>query len=364
MQGDCLSAILFIYYLSCALIHEPYDIPSSLCPPKCHTDDLCTCEIQEHAHTAGEKPYIHHDTRGKTPIPDINPKYADDITYITTSLQRHQNRERITTERLKPYNLMVNGTKTENYIAPDIATTTPEQQPIRNTLWSDLDWLIPTKTPPTKTPPQKVLDCKLLGSKTGTEQDIRNRKCKAIPAMTSNEKYFRSKFISKDMKIRIFNTYVQPIVLFNSEIWNMNNTLNNSIDAYQRRLLRQALNIKHPQHIRNEKLYEITKAVPWSITIKRRRLNLLGHILRLAPETPVQTALQANTIPDKKQRGRPKNTWIRTVLNDLKPELKIVKLELTEHLLNTLKELAADREVWRDIVKRSMSSTQCKNACA
>ena len=376
MQGDCLSAVLFIYYLSCALAHEAHEIPSTICPPKCHTDDICTCEAQTHAGT-GEKPSttnINHDhtysKSGKNenqkkernhvsekPIPDINPKYADDITYITISAQRHQNRERITTERLKPYNLTVNSLKTEKYIAPEIPNTSSTQQQNRDILWSDLDWTIPKSKPPIKAPPQRVLECKLLGSKIGTVQDIKNRKCNVIPAIRANQKYFNSKIISKEMKIRIFNTYVEPIMLYNSEIWNMNKTLNNSIDAYQRRLLRQALNIKHPEHMTNNKLYKITKAVPWSRKIKERRLNLLGHVLRLPSDTPIQKALQANTITSRNKVGRPKSSWINTVLDDLKAVPNMTQ-KLYPQTLNELIKCAKEREVWRDLVKGSMSGTE------
>ena len=57
MQGDCLSAILFIFYLSQALKQEPKSKISSDCI--------------------------------------ITPKYADDITYITTNKESHENFKKV-----------------------------------------------------------------------------------------------------------------------------------------------------------------------------------------------------------------------------------------------------------------------------
>ena len=73
-QGDCLSAVLFIFYLVAAL-----------------KDD------------------IHKQI----------PKDADDLTNATTSQQHRQDIKDNTPQKLKNHNLFVNGTKTEEREAPD-----------------------------------------------------------------------------------------------------------------------------------------------------------------------------------------------------------------------------------------------------
>ena len=86
---------------------------------------------------------------------------------------------------------------------------------------------------------------------------------------------------------------------------------------WHRRLLRIALNVKYPKVISNEKLYNITKETPISERIKRRRLALLGHILRLDPDTPAQKALKYYLTPHKRPVGRPPVTWIQLITQDL-----------------------------------------------
>ena len=84
-------------------------------------------------------------------------------------------------------------------------------------LWSELDWVLPEPIPPE--PPPRWKECKLLGSKLGTENDIANRKGLTIGAMTKFRKIFKTKFISTGIKIRVFLTFICSIFLYNSELW-------------------------------------------------------------------------------------------------------------------------------------------------
>ena len=105
--------------------------------------------------------------------------------------------------------------------------------------------------------------------------------------MNKFEHIFKSKVVSIAIKIRTFNIYISSIFLYNSELWNMNTTTAKKIDEFHRRILRYAIGIKWPRKISTHRLYQLTKTEPWRITIKRRRLTFLGHIMRLPIETPV-----------------------------------------------------------------------------
>ena len=94
--------------------------------------------------------------------------------------------------------------------------------------------------------------------------------------------------MSVKLKIRLFDTYISSIMLYNSELWTITPKLEKEIDAFHRRLLRKILKLGWPKKTTNEKLYHITKAEPWSTTIQRRRLKWTGHLLRLPEETPAR----------------------------------------------------------------------------
>ncbi len=70
--------------------------------------------------------------------------------------------------------------------------------------------------------------------------------------------------------------------------------LNSQIDSFHRRLFRRAINIKWPNKISNTNLNIITNQIPWSKNIKQRRLNWVGHLVRLDDDIPaIQALIQA-----------------------------------------------------------------------
>ena len=74
-------------------------------------------------------------------------------------------------------------------------------------------------------------------------------------------------------------------------------TLGKTVDSFHRRIMRVAINVRYPKIITNQKLYTLTKEPPISEKIRKRRLALLGHILRLHPDTPAQKALRYYMTP-------------------------------------------------------------------
>ena len=248
-QGDCMSAILFIFYLACALEEEP------------------TEQVQ----------------RDLNAFLDVF--YADDLTYATTSQEHRTQIKNDTPRKLRNYGLHVNESKTEEGEAPDKRPPPPpppppDEDPGDRILWGTLDWLVPPKMYP---PRPTYKDIKLLGTRLDTKTDIQARKARVWDPIKKFRNYFRSKRLSIGHKVRVYRTYVEPILLYNSETWTLTPTLEKAVDSFHRRILRTAINIKYPKVISSQKLYTLTKEPPLSEKIRKRRLALLGHILRLHP---------------------------------------------------------------------------------
>ena len=127
----------------------------------------------------------------------------------------------------------------------------------------------------------------------------------------------RHKRIGLDLKIRTFNVYSASIFLYNSELWTLTETLEKEIDSFHRRLLRKVINIRWPKIISNDDLYEKVGVKKWSDIIKRRRLNWLGHLMRLDEGTPVRKALLESLTDVKRKVGRPQLTWTKAIEKDL-----------------------------------------------
>ncbi len=160
-----------------------------------------------------------------------------------------------------------------------------------------------------------------------------------------------SRRISTKLKIKTIDSYIKSIFLYNSEIWTLTQKVEESIDIFQRTLLRRILGIYWQDKVTNEELYERANTNKWSKDIKKRRLKWLGHLLRLPEDTTARQALQEAFRPVNRPRGRPKTTWISLVTK----ELKEMNIELTYDSLHEVVELANDRNAWRNLVGRAMS---------
>ena len=324
MQGDCLSAILFILYLAKCL-KKPLKI--------------------------------------KMKGFSIQPKFADDLTFLGTSKVQIDEIEKKLPNILKEYNLEVNLTKTEKYEIPRPQPTPPpptEEALLKHKeekiCWSALDWIANYKSKAEENKEPNWKECKLLGSKLGTQSDIQRRKGLTIDSIRSYNEIFKSRKISLQLKIRTFDAFCGSIFLYNSELWTLTETLIKQIDSFHRRLLRRVVDIRWPKKITNENLYEKTKVEPWSRKIKRRRLNWIGHLMRLNKQTPARIALSESLKPNKKV-GRPPNTWLKVIEKDLATvDINIdVYKDPAEKTLKTLEEITTDRKKWKKIVKDIMA---------
>ncbi|XP_064646185.1 uncharacterized protein LOC135499369 [Lineus longissimus] len=306
-QGDCASPIAFTLYLAKALKPERTDIPleHNYAQTVKTAEELQPDHLKDHTYATPTDTYM-----------EIDEQYADDINWITTAQHKRTEKEKIVPKQLKKRNLNVNETKTEKH------TITRNG----NDEWKR---------------------CKLLGSLLDTEKDIKRRKGLTISTFNKLKNILQSSKIDLKTKLRVFNTYLRSIFLYNSELWTPTAKLEQEIDAFQRTLLRKLLGIRWPQRISNEDLNKKTQLEPWSQDTKRRRLSWFGHLLRLSEDTPARKALAESMRTIKKPRGRPKLTWLKLIYQDLKLQ--------PNHDIQHLSILAADRQHWNGVIEGAMS---------
>jgi hypothetical protein len=301
-QGDCLSAVLFIFYLARSLNRKT--------------------SSEDHTYATSDNPVIPPELKDHNYyIPtrnffEISPKYADDITWATTAKERIQQIKDQIPETLRERNLTINETKTEEYTI---------------SRKSDDTWK----------------KCKLLGTLLDSENDIKRRKGLALDAYKTYQDIFNSKHISDKTKLRVFEVYIKSIFLYNCEIWTLTIKLTNTVDVFQRTLLRKILQIHWPRTISNEDLYEKTTAKPWSEIIKKRRLSWLGHLMRMNTETPARKALQEYLRKTKRPRGKPPLSWIELIRKDLQEIGLNINFKNQTEPLQQLQRLAKNRDTWR-----------------
>ena len=83
------------------------------------------------------------------------------------------------------------------------------------------------------------------------------------------------------LKITLYKSAVKIIAAYPLESLPLNPTTSNMLDAGHRQLLRAALGINWRSNITNEEVYAKSGLLLFSQTIRKRRLHLIGHLLRL-----------------------------------------------------------------------------------
>ena len=90
---------------------------------------------------------------------------------------------------------------------------------------------------------ENVTDFKYLGSWVNSAtQDVKTRKALAWKALNDMKMVWRSN-ISRELKLKFFCATVEAVLLYGSECWTMNASLQKSPDASYTRMLQVVLNV-------------------------------------------------------------------------------------------------------------------------
>ena len=201
--------------------------------------------------------------------------YADDLDFIGRDKQQLLNLESKLKDEFLNWNLKVNTDKTE----------------LIKISKSDKAW----KT------------SKKLGSFLDDKKDIERRKQLAQTAMSKLWKiYKKGKKLKISKKVRVYDSYVKPVLTYNSSAWAVNKNIEAKVDAFHRKQIKRVIGIYYPNRISNKELYKKTNIIPLSVEITGARWRMLGHILR-RPATPAFQAMKQYNATSKKKNfsGRP-----------------------------------------------------------
>ena len=157
-------------------------------------------------------------------------EYVYDLSKFTSDHNDIRRYEHNVEENLGKNGLKVNKNKTENYIISRLN--------------------------------HQCKKCKLLEKLLDTEEDIKSRKIIAINAANNLRRFFGNDKLTINLKLKLINTYIEPIFLYDSETWILAKSMEESISAFQRRIVRKyCFNIKWPKTFSNQDLYEKTKSL-------------------------------------------------------------------------------------------------------
>ena len=89
-------------------------------------------------------------------------------------------------------------------------------------------------------------------------------------------------YLHVNMKIDIFKTLIEPILLYGSETWTLTSRQQKRVDGTYTRLLMRVKNISWKRHPTKQQIYH--NLPPVSQIIKRRRVQFAGHCFRASNE--------------------------------------------------------------------------------
>ena len=181
-----------------------------------------------------------------------------------------------------------------------------------------------------------------VGKCGGGTSDIKNRLGKARGAFIKLKNIWKSSRISRKTKIRLFKTLVKPVLMYGCETWKMTKTDAKLIDVFQNRCLRRILKIKWEDKITTFAILQQADIKRLSNDIRQRRWRYIGHILRQDMANDLNTSLTW-TPEGRRRRGRPKETWRRTVEHE--------RSVAGYNTWNEARTVAANRNDWRRSVE-------------
>ena len=138
------------------------------------------------------------------------------------------------------------------------------------------------------------------------EHDVRRRIGLATGVMQSLNKIWQNKRIGQATKVKIYETLVLSVLLYNSETWTMKEATKNSVLVFEMGCLRKILGVSRRNHIRN---LDIRAALNVEVDvvrkIQRRRLKYFGHVTRMEGSRFPNLALYGR-VHGHRERGRPR----------------------------------------------------------
>ena len=159
-----------------------------------------------------------------------------------------------------------------------------------------------------------------LGSKLGDWEDIQGRKELATVALAKNNIWKENWKTKLTTRIGLYEALVKSVPLYNCWTWSVPKDDQRKLNSFHRRQLRKVIGIQWPHKVSNNKLYKVTGTKPLSMTITKRRLKLLGHILRLPADCPARKVMRYYFEERTKKifRGRRRTTIVSNLNQDIK----------------------------------------------
>ena len=130
--------------------------------------------------------------------------------------------------------------------------------------------------------------------------------------------------IGRRKKLRIFDACVISKLRYGLSVATLSRADNRRIDGFHARCLRKIVGIPPSfiSRVSNVVVFDVARAAPLSLLLRRERLIYMGHVARRPANDPVRNmvfqpgCLEPRLALGQRRRGRPRQEWNTMVFND------------------------------------------------
>ncbi|XP_065318777.1 uncharacterized protein LOC135926773 [Gordionus sp. m RMFG-2023] len=157
----------------------------------------------------------------------------------------------------------------------------------------------------------------ILDNKGSCKDEMKMRIQKARGAFYRYMKIWKASEISVFTRLRIFNSLIVPIALYGGDIWEAKKTEIRRLQSFINNCLRTIHGIFYPRVISNSNLWRKSTHTPVNITLRKRRIQLLGHVIRNSDNSLVHDAITWLYSYKGKQYTKYKSLWYYKTIKDI-----------------------------------------------
>ena len=153
----------------------------------------------------------------------------------------------------------------------------------------------------------------VINENNDSSEEIKIRVEKARATFTKMKKVFCGRDLSLQLKIRLVRCYVLSVLFYGMETWTLKKIDTKRIEAFEMWIYRRMLRISWAERVTNvEVLRRMQKEKELVLTIKERKLQYLGHVMRGDKYRLLQLIIQGKVI-GKRSIGRRRHSWLRNL---------------------------------------------------
>lgn len=228
-----------------------------------------------------------------------NIRYADDTVIFADSLENLQILMNRVTESSQRQGLEINITKTKLMIISK--SNIPRCHLMIN-----------------QKPIEQVKKYTYLGTTVNDQwdhsQEIKIRIEKARAVFNKMSAIFKSHDLTITSKIRFLRCYVFSVLLYGAESWTLTNTTEKRLEAFELWLYRRILRVSWIERITNDEILQrMEKDREILTTIKTRKLQYLGHIMRNESRFQLLQVIIQGKVQGKRGVGRRRISWLKNL---------------------------------------------------